>query len=168
MNIFRTKFYVMNQTSEQNPKSTLNILKIIHAGLIFSPLILFLVIYNVRDQIDFIHDDYYQILIIVIPVFAGFTLLLSSIIGKKQLASLEHSLPLSRKLNSYTGIFIMRAAPKEFGTFVLAIGYALTGGEAFLAIGALMITTLFFDRPTASKMKNELNLSEQEYRTLIN
>lgn len=142
-------------------------MKIIHGALLFAPLAFFIVMYSADLAGNQEDKELNDILIIVFPVIAASSLLISSLISKSRLKAIDLSQDLNKKLQAYLVVVFTKNAPKEFGALLLGVGFLLTNNELFLALGAVMVVTIFFDRPTALKVKADLQLSDAEYRQLI-
>lgn len=140
------------------PNSFVKTLTLIHSVLIMG-LVTFagvsLYLGNGEINFDFNTEDTF---LIILPVLAITALVLSRIIPQKLLESTKETQDLRKILTQYQTASIIKYALIEGPALVGIVMFMSTSNAAFLAISGVLIIYLLLQKPTKTKIENELKL----------
>ena len=151
-----------NQISPQTPKSYLKVNSIIHLALFMGQLVFgVLVMLEVPQKgIDITNTN--NPFLFVVPVVAIGSLILSTILFKKNLGMAINNPTLKGKLMGYQTALITRFAPMEGASLFGIVSYMQTGNLLFILITGLIMLYFLSLRPTKDKITNDLNLAYED------
>jgi len=151
-----------NQISPQTPKSYLKVNSIIHLALFMGQLLFgVLVMLEVPQKgIDITNTN--NPFLFVVPVVAIGSLILSTILFKKNLGMAINNPTLKGKLMGYQTALITRFAPLEGASLFGIVAYLQTGNLLFILITGLIMLYFLSLRPTKDRIANDLNLSYED------
>jgi hypothetical protein len=146
------------------PRKFLRTLSIIHAALLIGPLILgaflFLSIEIAPSAIQNSDDIFIYIfpLLGMIGIFAG------KFLYKRFLSILGDKKNLREKLVGFQSASIIQYALVEGPAFLNLVWFGVSGNSLFLTVAGVLLIYLFVQRPTITKIVNDLQLKGEEER----
>jgi len=152
-----------NTTKPQvTPKTFLKTIKIIYLALLTGQLLFFVVAFTQTPRHKFALDFSDDPLVLVVPLMAVMSFILSNILFRQQLGIAVNQTTLSGKLTSYQTASIIRFAVIEGTSLFSIVAFLISGNLFFAAIFGLLILMFIVNHPSKDKVENDLNLSYEE------
>lgn len=147
---------------------SLKILSLIHASLVFGLLVLsiFSYFYGVGFVSNFnIKGD---VFIYIIPLLAMFGYFGSKYIFRKQLLTINTSDALALKMAKYQSASIIKYALIEGPAVLAFVIFMRDGYTLYFTIAVCLLLYLAFDRPTKTKLFQDVQLTPTEQKEIQN
>ncbi|AXG70384.1 hypothetical protein KORDIASMS9_02623 [Kordia sp. SMS9] len=140
------------------PNSFIKTLTVIHFALV-AGLTLFagVILYLDRDKLNFAFDTE-DTLLLIFPIIAISALSASKIVVKQLLEKAKKTEDLKKMLPQYQTACIVKYVLIEGPAMFGIIFFMITSNAAFVAISGALIAFLMLQRPTKSKVEQELEL----------
>ena len=110
--------------------------------------------------------NYNDPLLYIVIAMTTIAIISSYLIYKFRLPGIKGKESVSEKLNAWRTLFIIRIALMEAACLFSVVGLFLTGFDIFLYMAVALIAFQFINIPTREKIKNDLELSEEEVGNL--
>lgn len=140
------------------PNSFVKTLTLLHSVLVMG-LVTFagvsLYLGNGKINFDFNTEDTF---LLILPVIAITALVLSRIIPQKLLQNTKETQDLKKILTQYQTASIIKYALIECPALIGIVMFMNTSNTAFLVISGVLIIYLLLQKPTKTKIENELKL----------
>jgi hypothetical protein len=127
--------------------------------LLIVPLLVFIVLYFLLAGLT---PDPRREYLIVIPSAAVLDWMVATIIFNKKIKSMRHAQGLGAKLDKYFEITLVRYWLLSAASFLLALGFYLTGSDIFTGCYLVGLTASAMVWPTGRKVSNDLRLTGDE------
>lgn len=127
-------------------------------GLVFFMLVSFFLNLSGEIQIPEVHE----IFKIVAPSVVLLAFIVSKMIYRQKIASLQEIPSITDKLNKFRSLMIIRNAILEGAGFLSIIGYMLTGNLLYAGLGLLVIFYMLILFPSKQRVITDLQLNTKE------
>jgi len=151
-----------NQISPQTPKSYLKVNSIIHLALFMGQLVFGVLVMLEVPQKGIVITNTNNPFLFVVPIVAIGSLILSTILFKKNLGMAINNSTLKGKLMGYQTALITRFAPLEGASLFGIVSYLQTGNLLFMLITGVIMLYFLSLRPTKDRIANDLCLSYED------
>lgn len=148
------------------PRKFLKTLSIIHAALLMGPLVLGAFLFLNTDITSTSAQNSNDIFIYIFPLFGMIGIFASKFIYKRILSTLFNKNSLREKLMGLQTASIIQYALVEAPAFLNLAWFGLSGNSLFLTVAGVLLIYLFIQRPTTTKILNDLQLTGEEVRQL--
>lgn len=154
---------------EMNPiKSTYMSMAIINAAMIAGPTVLAIVFWFIVNNKGEGETAAAPDMSLIFQIIVVGTLCMSYVVGKlmgaKQLEVAKKAETLSKKLELYRGINILKTAMLEGAALAAMVFFFVTHDQSFIYLGLLVIGYMLATFPTQNKIAKELELSDPMQR----
>lgn len=105
-----------------------------------------------------------NLLIYIVPIFGAGGYFVSQFLFRKRVQLIQASLTLPTKLAQYQKATIIKYALLEGPAILAFVAYYFTGNAMHLVIGVFLLIYLFVQRPTISKVIQDLPLTFEEQK----
>ncbi|SDH24105.1 hypothetical protein [Winogradskyella thalassocola] len=147
-----------------NSKGVLKIITLIHLALCSSILLLGIVVLFITENARLNFADTEDLFFYVVPLFAIVAASASHLVFQKNLKQVHEKSSLKEKLVHYQTSKIIQFAMIEAPTFLGIVIFLITSNQFYLIVSALLLAYLVVLRPSASMMKENLNLNADQDR----
>jgi len=139
----------------------MKILTIVHASLCFGLALFtsFAYVQNGEFSTPNVSDD---IFVYIVPIVAMAGYFGSKYLYQNFIQKIPKEEHLSTKLQRYQLASLIKCALLEGSAFVALFAYFYSGNAMHLVITLSFLAYLFFQSPTLDKLKNEINLNQEE------
>ena len=145
-------------TGTGTPKGFFKTLSIIHMALLGGLLLVTVLLYLQTEKLP-PNDSGEDVMIYIFPSIGILGIFLSKFLFKQQLQQLEDKKLLSQKLPGYLTASLISYALIEGPAFLNIVWFGSTGNMLYFAVTLTLIVYLLWQRPTRSKIENDLNLT---------
>jgi hypothetical protein len=159
----------MQQATAQTSKAYLNFLTILHAALLGTQLLVAIAFYYIDETNPIASaetknlDEIFQF---IIPAFLVASYIGSTMFVKNQLKALQAKETLREKLSGYTALLLIKLALLEVPSLFALVCFLLTSSYLYFALAGLIMLVFLLNRPTPSRIVNDLELSPTD-RTIL-
>jgi len=140
-------------------------------ALLLLPLGLLIVVYFTKSQSEsFIVEDeqYVLVLKILFTVIAIAELTIVHLFLKSKFKQIMVLPSLGDRLDKFVSISFIRTAVGITSSLIMLLGFFLTGNNWFIALILIILCIVFFQRPTPSRLCQELQLKGSEKELILN
>lgn len=106
--------------------------------------------------------DYGNVLIYIVPILGAIGYFLSQYIYDNLVRKIDADKPLTTKLGRFMTASIIKYALLEGAAFLAFLSYLFSGNAMFFVIGLFLLVYLYFQRPTKTKVMDEIPLTFEE------
>lgn len=142
-------------------------LQLIHMALLAGLILFGMVAFSLRNSPLSGFPIQGDLLVYLVPLLALAGYFAGHYVYNKMLVSLEHNQELSLKLARYQTASLLHFACLEVPALFALLAYIDQGYVLYLAIAVSLILYLFSRRPTRKKVLDNLPLSKEEARILL-
>lgn len=157
-----------NVTQNTEAKKILSKMNILHLAICVGPTIFALSIaYIVSTGTSFgVTGVSSNVILIFVCILFATSLFLSKMLYRKKVESINPNEPLSGKLTTLSGAFMLKLGMLEAPALLCIVAYMMTANFYLLFPAGLILIIMFLEKPTVNRVANDLNLSSEEIQLL--
>ncbi len=141
-------------------------MQVLFVAITISPMIFMATVLFMQNGEQQVETNYEHPLVYAAVIASTFLLIGSNLIYRFRTPALKQKEILAQKLEGWRSIFIMRVAMIEAAALINLVFLFTTGFDLFLYLAVAIIVYQFINLPSRSKIKNELDLNEEEASSL--
>ena len=147
---------------EYTPRKFLKTLTIIHTAVLIGPLLLGGFLFLSTEIASTSSQNSDDIFIYIFPLIGMLGIFASKFIYKRMLNFHLDKKSLREKLMGFQTASIVQYALVEAPAFLNLAWFAISGNSLYLTVAGVLLIYLFLQRPTKSKIINDLQLKGKE------
>lgn len=156
--------------AQSTSKQYFMVLTILHGALLFGQLAFGIAAYYLVDSGQFGQDgaEILPVFQLMAPMMAVAGIFAGIFLSRKRIEAARGLTGLKAKLDEYRTAMIIKLALMEAPSMFAIVCFLLTGSQLFIGISGLILLVFILQRPVASKLMDDLQLSPEERAVLEN